>query len=225
MTLREKMSASHVDRRPFSFYKSVLGLFFPPILKLKRWLSMPRPVIPLLIALMAGISCSYLYKIPDPPVQVALTALLVLILLALIKKWRWFFYHALLFSLFLLGILEMSIYLHPHLDKGHISHFIGSEKISAEGVICENPQVSPDKTELIVCVSRILINGQYLPVSGHLLLNVRERFYPFHYGETAVSSIVMGNRARASAACRSGSPLIGAQVSPRQFMAVNPGLG
>ncbi len=155
---------------------------FRSVLVLKRWLIMSRPVIPLVIALMAGISCSYLFKIPDPLVQITLTAALVLTLLALTKKWGNVFYPALLFSLFLLGILEMNIYLHPHLDQDHISHFIGSEKINAEGVICENPQVSPEKTELIVCVSRILMNGQYIPVSGQVLLNVREP-YPFHYGD------------------------------------------
>lgn len=143
---------------------------------------MSRPVIPLVIALMAGISCSYLFKIPDPLVQITLTASLVLIVLGLTKKWGNVFYPTLLFSLFLLGILEMNIYLHPHLDKDHISHFMGSGKINAEGVICENPQVSPEKIELIVCVSRILINDQYIPVSGHVLLNVREP-YPFHYGD------------------------------------------
>ncbi|MDP1990276.1 MAG: DNA internalization-related competence protein ComEC/Rec2 [Syntrophales bacterium] len=131
---------------------------------------------------MAGISCSYLFKIPDPLVQITLTAALVFTLLALIKKWGNVFYPTLLFSLCLLGILEMNSYLHPHLDKDHISHFMGSGKLNAEGVICENPQISSDKTELIVCVSRILMNGQYIPVSGHVLLNVREP-YPFHYGD------------------------------------------
>jgi len=131
---------------------------------------------------MAGISCSYLFQISNPLVQIILTATLVLILLSLTTKWGSVFYPALLISLFLLGILEMNIYLHPHLDKDHISHFMGSGKINAEGVICENPQVSPEKTELIVSVSRILINGQYIPVSGHVLLNVREP-YPFHYGD------------------------------------------
>ena len=73
------------------------------MLKLKRWLSMSRPVIPLMIALMTGISCSYLYPIPDLPVQIILTATLVFALLALTKKWEWVFYPALLSSLFLAG--------------------------------------------------------------------------------------------------------------------------
>ena len=143
---------------------------------------MSKPVIPLLIALIAGISSSHFFRIPDPLIQITLTTALLLILLALAKKWGQVFYPTLLFSLFLLGILEMNIYLHPHLDKGHISHFVGHEKINAEGIICENPQVAPEITELIVCVSRILSNGQYVPVGGRVLLGVREP-YPFHYGD------------------------------------------
>ena len=49
-------------------------------------------------------------------------------------------------------------------------------------MICENPQVSPEKTELVVSVSRILRRGKYLPVSGRVLLNIREP-YPFRYGD------------------------------------------
>jgi competence protein ComEC len=149
---------------------------------LKWWLSMSRPVVPLLIALITGISSSNLLQIPDFPVQLLLVTTLLLILFALIKKWRRVLYISVLFSLFLLGILEMNIYLHPYLENSHIAHFIRSDKINAEGIICENPQASPDKTELIVCVSRVLNNGQYLPVSGHVLLNVLES-YTFQYGD------------------------------------------
>lgn len=143
---------------------------------------MSRPVIPLLIALIAGITCSHLFQIPDLLVQITLTLTLLLILSTLIKKKEWSFYLLLLLSLFLLGILELNIYLHPHLDNSHISHFIGSEKVCIEGIICENPQVLPDKTELIVSVSRILSNGQYSPAWGRVFLNVRQP-YPFHYGD------------------------------------------
>jgi competence protein ComEC len=141
-----------------------------------------RSVIPLLIALMAGISCSYLFLIPDPLVLITLIAVLPIIPLAMKAKWERVLYLVLLFPLFLMGILEMNLHLHPHLGKSHISHFLRSEKTYVEGVICDNPQVSPEKTELIVRVSRILMNGQYLPVSGHVLLNVRDP-YPFHYGD------------------------------------------
>ena len=143
---------------------------------------MSRPIIPLLIAFITGIFFSYL-KIPALLIQITLTATLLLILVTLIVKSKQFFYPALFFSLFLLGIMEMNMYLHPHINKSHITHYIGSEKVKAEGVICENPQVAPEKSELVVCVNRILNNGQYTPAWGRVLLNVREP-YTFHYGDS-----------------------------------------
>ena len=89
---------------------------------------------------------------------------------------------ALLFALFTLGILEMNLCLHPQLGSDHITNYLGDEKITVEGVVCDNPQVSPEKTELIVSASRILVNDQYVSVSGRLLLNIREP-YPFRYGD------------------------------------------
>jgi competence protein ComEC len=142
---------------------------------------MTRPIIPLLTALVLGISFSNLFPIPDFPVQVCLIAALLLILLGLFKKWGRLHRFALLCSLFALGILEMNLSLNPHLGNEHITKFLGDEKITVEGVVCDYPQVSPEKTELIVSASRILVNGQYLAVSGRVLLNIREP-YPFRYG-------------------------------------------
>ncbi len=143
---------------------------------------MPRPVIPLLIALMVGITCANFFPIPDLLVQVCLVTTLILILLSLRRKQGRSLYLFLLFSLFLLGILEMNVYLYPHPGNDHIRNFHGSGKMNVEGMICDNPHVSSEKTELLVSASRILVNGRYLPSSGHLLLNIREPD-PFHYGD------------------------------------------
>ncbi len=143
---------------------------------------MTRPVIPLLVALMAGIASANLFAIPDLLVQVCLVTTLILLLLTLQRKRGHSLYPFLLFSLFLLGVLEMNVYLYPRPGKDHIGNFHRSGKINVEGMICDNPRVSPEKTELIVSASRILMNGQYSPGSGRLLLNVREP-YPFHYGD------------------------------------------
>lgn len=84
--------------------------------------------------------------------------------------------------MFLLGNLMMNRYLHPEIADNHIQRFVGDEKLSIEGMICENPQVSPDKTELIVSASSILRDGADHPVSGRVLLSIREP-YPFRYGD------------------------------------------
>jgi competence protein ComEC len=143
---------------------------------------MTRPFLPLAAALIAGISCGSLYRIPDLPVQVSLVTALILISLILTFKKLKLIHPFLLLSIFLFGILDMNLYLHPQVGGDHIRHFAGDEKITVEGMICENPQVSPEKTELVVSASRIIRDGKYVPVSGRVLLNIREP-YPFHYGD------------------------------------------
>ena len=135
---------------------------------------MTRPFLPLAAALMAGISCGNLFRISDLPVWLSLLIALTLILLSRvwIKRRQIHFFFLLLLSIFLLGILAMNLYLDPPIAENHILRFAGDKKLSVEGIICENPQVSPEKTELVVSVSRILRDGSYLPVSGRVLLNV-----------------------------------------------------
>ncbi|MCX5837203.1 MAG: DNA internalization-related competence protein ComEC/Rec2 [Deltaproteobacteria bacterium] len=143
---------------------------------------MTRPFLPLAAALMAGISFGSLYRIPDLPVQVSLVIVLILIFLILTFKKHTLIHSFLLLSIFLLGILDMNLYRQPYVGENHILNFIRSEMVSVEGVICENPQVSPEKTELVVSASRIIRDGKYVPVSGRVLLNIREP-YSFHYGD------------------------------------------
>lgn len=143
---------------------------------------MMRPIIPLLAALVAGISLSSLFPIPALPAEVCLIASLLLILLGLIKRWEPVHRFALCFALFTLGILEMNLSLHPQLGTQHITNYLSDEKLTVEGIVCDNPHVSPEKTELIVSASRILVSGRYVPVSGRLLLNIREPQH-FRYGD------------------------------------------
>ena len=145
---------------------------------------MTRPFLSLAATLMAGISCGNFFTISDLPIQLALLITLTMMLISRVRiKHRQFhFYFFLLPAIFLLGILMMNLFLHPPIGEDHILKYVGDKKINVEGMICENPQVLPDKTELVVSVSRILRDGSYLPVSGRVLLNIREP-YPFHYGD------------------------------------------
>jgi competence protein ComEC len=151
-------------------------------MKLKRWLGMARPIIHPLIALIAGITCSRLLPIPESPVHASLFFVLLLILLILIKTRVRILYPFLLFSFFLVGILGMNRDLHPYAREDHIINYVGTEKVYIEGMICDNPQMLPDRTELVVSSSRILRNGRYIPASGRMLLNIREPGL-FHYGD------------------------------------------
>jgi competence protein ComEC len=143
---------------------------------------MSRPIIPLLMAFMAGITCSFIFRVPDPIAQLCLLTFLSIILSMLItKKIRYLPFFVIL-SLFSVGALEMNRYLHPYSGKDHIRNFLDIEKSTVEGIICENPQISPEKTEIIVSAFRILTAGRYLAVSGRILLNIRDAA-PLRYGD------------------------------------------
>lgn len=143
---------------------------------------MTRPFLPLVAALVAGISCGSLWPIPDLPVQMGLLIALAMTLLLLRSRNDLPIHSLILFSVFLLGILDIHLYLYPQVGEDHILNFVNSEKVTVEGMISENPQVSPEKTELLISTSRILRDGRYHSASGRMLLNVREP-YPFRYGD------------------------------------------
>jgi len=143
---------------------------------------MPRPFFPLAIALIAGIAFAGNYTIQDLPVLVGLAAALILLLLAGRQKGGRLFYPSLLLCLFLLGVLEMNLYLRDPPERGHVRSLAGEKKLTIEGMIAENPQVSPEKTELVVSVFRLLRDGEYIPVRGRVLLVSREP-QSLHYGD------------------------------------------
>ena len=143
---------------------------------------MPRPFFPLLIALIAGIAFASNFTIQDFPIQVCLGAALILLLLSRTQQGSRLYYLCLILSLFLLGILDMNLYLRDPPGREHVRNFAGEKKLMLEGMISENPQVSPEKTELVVSVSRMIRDGQYVLVWGRVLLVSREP-HPLRYGD------------------------------------------
>jgi competence protein ComEC len=85
-------------------------------------------------------------------------------------------------SLFLLGILSVNLYLYREPGANHIINYVGKEKLIIEGVISENPESSPDRTELTVSASRLISDNGDIRVEGLVLLNVEGR-QEFKYGD------------------------------------------
>jgi len=150
---------------------------------------MRRPFVALTAALIAGISCGSVWIIPAFPILASLYALLVASIIfegiefpyPPLKKHAVTFF-SLLISVFFLGIILIGLYLHPPLPKNHIINFIDDNKITAEGIVSENPVSSPEKTDLIVSVSRIIKGKNYLSASGDALLSIRGG-NPLRYGD------------------------------------------
>jgi competence protein ComEC len=143
---------------------------------------MQRPLVPLLVAVMAGISSGYVLEIP----RLWMTAGLILVLIAtLIGAWKGLKYlimPAAMIVMFVLSVLNVNLYLYEKPDSAHIVHHAGPDQLTVEGLISAPPQVFPDKTQLIVSSQRLRINDSVIPVNGKILLNcVTDE--PFKYGQ------------------------------------------
>ncbi len=143
---------------------------------------MRRPVIPLLIALISGITAGNLVNIPGTLALVTLLATLAALFFSVASGRRGTAAFCLIISLFLLGILNINFYLHPYCDRDDITLHAGKERLTVEGLVCSPPRVSRDKTNLVINSTRIIRDGTATPVSGKILLSVKDSNNLFKYG-------------------------------------------
>ena len=143
---------------------------------------MERPLIPLLCAFISGITTGHFCRIADTSLIISLLLALMLLLAASMKKLHKLIAILVIFSLFLLGILSINMHLYQDTGTKHIINYVGKEKLILEGVICENPELSPDRTELTVSATRLIRDNADTRVEGLVLLNVEGR-QEFKYGD------------------------------------------
>ncbi|MBI4634702.1 MAG: DNA internalization-related competence protein ComEC/Rec2 [Deltaproteobacteria bacterium] len=143
---------------------------------------MKQPLLPLIVAFMAGIITGSYAAVPQELLLAGFLSTVVLLLVfgILLKKSSsipW-----LLLSVYLLGILNIHLYLHGKPSLDHILHYAGKGKITIEGIICENPRVFPDRKELIISARMTTRDGLPIPVQGLVLLSLKTDD-SFHYGD------------------------------------------
>ncbi|MBW2558012.1 MAG: DNA internalization-related competence protein ComEC/Rec2 [Deltaproteobacteria bacterium] len=143
---------------------------------------MRRPVIPLLIALISGITVGSIVSIPGTVALLALLATLAALLFSVALGRKGSVAFCLFISLFLLGILNINLYLHPYCGGDDITLHAGKDKLTVEGLVCNPPRVSRDKTNLVISSIRIIRNGTAIPVRGKVLLSVKDSNNPLKYG-------------------------------------------
>lgn len=143
---------------------------------------MQRPLLPLLIAVMAGISSGYIFEMPRLWLLAGLILGLLAILVSLWRGLKYLIMPAAMIVTFVLSILNVNLYLYEKPDPAHIVHHAGPDLLTVEGLISAPPQVFPDKIQLIVSSQRLRINDTVIPVNGKILLNcVTDE--PFRYGQ------------------------------------------
>ncbi|TFG92742.1 MAG: DNA internalization-related competence protein ComEC/Rec2 [Syntrophobacterales bacterium] len=143
---------------------------------------MQRPIIPLLIALASGITVGSLVAIPGIPTLVALLATLAALLFLVASGKKDLVRLCLLVSLFLLGTLNIGMYLHPYCGRDDIALHAWRDRLTIEGLVCTPPRIVGEKTRLVIRTARIIRGGTAVPVEGKILLFVKDSNNVFKYG-------------------------------------------
>ncbi|MBN2398457.1 MAG: DNA internalization-related competence protein ComEC/Rec2 [Deltaproteobacteria bacterium] len=141
-----------------------------------------RPVIPLLTALIAGITAGSRADIPGTLALTALAAILAVLLFLVATGSKNRAFPCLLASLFLLGVLTVQLYLQPHAGRDHIARHAGEDRLTVEGMVCAPPRIMPGKTRLVIDTRRLIRDGGAVPVRGKILLSVKDSNNVFRYG-------------------------------------------
>jgi competence protein ComEC len=144
---------------------------------------MKRPLIPLLAALIAGITAGGLVHLSATFALILLVISFGILFISIKSKNRAFIFYVLIVSFFVLGILNINLYLHQRPGEHDISRYAGNSMITLEGMIHKNPRVFPHKTVLIVESLRIITHGHETPVKGNVLLSVMGHIPQFKYGD------------------------------------------
>jgi competence protein ComEC len=84
---------------------------------------------------------------------------------------------------FLLGVFSIQPYLHPQHTPSHISHFIGLERISLEGIIDRTPESSRGRTQLLIRSQKVILSNRHTPVDGLLLIFLKEEDRSLQVGD------------------------------------------
>ncbi len=143
---------------------------------------MQRPFIPLLIAVIAGITLGSRMHIPGILALVFLGITLAALFLLAVSGSKDHAFLCLLVSLFLLGTLTLQLYLHPHTGRDDISRHAGEDVLTVEGLVCAPPRTAVEKTRLVIDTRRLIRDGGAVPVRGKILLSVKDSNIVFKYG-------------------------------------------
>ncbi len=141
------------------------------------------PLIPIFIVYTLGIYFGH-FDLPFlPPGCIPLLILLGFwTLLLVMKRTRMGSWMA--FSIFfLLGVFSIQPYLHPQHTPSHISHFIGLERISLEGIIDRTPESSRGRTQLLIRSQKVILSNRHIPVDGLLLIFLKEEDRSLQVGD------------------------------------------
>ncbi|MGV8059217.1 MAG: DNA internalization-related competence protein ComEC/Rec2 [Smithellaceae bacterium] len=131
---------------------------------------MRRPLLFPFAGLTAGIITGNYFDLPYCVLLTGIIFVLILLLLSLRKKWLASGFLLIFTFAFILGIFDIQKQQYLTQKDQHILHYVNSGRKTVEGIVIESPSSYPDKNVLIVQCVRLIENGAYIPVTGHIRL-------------------------------------------------------
>lgn len=143
---------------------------------------MRRPLICILISLIAGIVAGIYFSFPANGILIAASLTLLLPLISLRRKWFVACFVFIIGFAFLLGLFTIQKQNYFHKDNQNILSYIDRGKATLEGIIIESPLFYTDKNVLIVKCLRVMEDASYRPISGNIRLSIPSNIN-FQYGD------------------------------------------
>jgi len=131
---------------------------------------MSRPLFFPLMALIAGILIGDYITFHFSVLACASLAVLIALFFCIRRKRHSAAFAFILFFVFIVGLFNISRCQYLQFDDRHIMHFASKEKLTIEGVVISEEQISPEKSLLLVECVRLVSNRTYSKLSGNIRL-------------------------------------------------------
>ncbi|MFH2046309.1 MAG: DNA internalization-related competence protein ComEC/Rec2 [Pseudomonadota bacterium] len=129
-----------------------------------------RPIIPLLLSLITGISCGLLLPGYSLWAYFFTASCFVFLLIKIIRKKSAVFLPIILFIF--LGYLSIQPWLCDKISPSNISYYADSAPINISGRVIENPEIKNNRLSFVLLAKQIEDKGNNFPVSGKINVKV-----------------------------------------------------
>ncbi|HBI47959.1 MAG TPA: DNA internalization-related competence protein ComEC/Rec2 [Smithella sp.] len=143
---------------------------------------MRRPLIYLLIALIAGIFAGSYFAASHYLLLAIITLILLFLIITIRNKWLTAGFFLILCFIFVLGFFDIQKQQYFIEHNHHVVQYIDKGKLDMEGIVIESPLAYLDRNVLIVRCLRIIKDKTYIPVSGNIRLAIPADLN-FQYGD------------------------------------------
>lgn len=141
-----------------------------------------RPVIPLLLSMIAGLSCGMWFPWHSVWAYLAITCCAGILTIRIIRNKTAAFLPLLLF--FSLGYLSIQPWFPETFPLNHISRYTDSGPVEISGRVTESPEIRNNRLSFELSAQTIRIDGKIIPVSGKVNVRVFKNIPDISTGDT-----------------------------------------